>query len=134
MPPHYLTPREEYRQRERERTNASPRLLDRFGHIKALTLELSHYSADGNRKTSQFKYSVNVETARCVFSFECPNEYCVDGGFDLSDDIRDAVAAQMDEKEGQVSCQGWKSKATVGSQGCGNQLRYLLNLEFEGQD
>ena len=132
MPPNYLTPREEYRQRERERTNASPLLLDRFSHIKALTLELSHYTADGCRKTSQLKYSVNLEAARSVFSFECSNEHCIDGGFDLSDEIRDAVAAHMDEKEGQVSCQGWKSKTTVGSLGCGHQLRYLLNLEFEG--
>jgi hypothetical protein len=130
MPPLNPNPRVVQRQRERERMSASPFLAQRFPHLKGLTVELRHYAAGGIHRTSQLKYSVNLAAVSSVFSFECPNEQCIDGGFDISHAVSEAVAGHQGNKTGQASCQGWKSKTTVGTLNCGNELHYSLTLEF----
>jgi hypothetical protein len=130
MPAPNASLREEFRERERNRITASPTLAEKFPELKSLTVELSHYSAGGVYKTSEVKYSVNLAHAKSVFCFECPNDQCVEGDFDLSDVLTDAVAARVDTRSGEACCQGWKSKTTIGGLGCSNVLRYTLNLEF----
>ena len=130
MPPLNPNPRVEYRQRERDRATAAPFLLEKFRHLKGLTVELTHFSAGGIHRTSHVKYSVNLANAKSVFSFECPNDQCIDGGFDISQAVHDAVSTHATTKSGQACCQGWKSKTTIGTLSCSTELRYTLTLEY----
>ena len=125
-----IGPRAEFRQQENLRINASPNLAEKFHGLKSLTVDLAYYDAGGAHKTSEIKYTVNLANAKSAFSFTCPNHECIGGDFDLSDRLASAVAAGLAFTTGEMCCQGWQSKTTIGSAHCHNVLRYKLNLEY----
>src|ERR1051325_8001965 len=124
------SPRNDYRQRESQRTKESLSLSEKFRELKSLTVELAHFSAEGFTQNSQLKYTVNTENARSVFRFDCPNNECVGGDFDLSEALARAVAGRHATAGGEVRCQGWMSKTTMHEVHCHNILRYSFSLEY----
>jgi hypothetical protein len=130
MQQHKISPRAEYRQQEHLRINASPSLAEKFSKLKSLTVDLTYYDAGGVYKTGQIKYTVNLANAKSVFSFICPNNECVGGDFDLSQQLADAVSARLGTATGEACCQGWQSKTTIDSVHCHNVLRYKFSLEY----
>jgi hypothetical protein len=125
-----LGARAEYRQQEAQRVKESASLADRFRRLKSLTVNLTHYNPDGVTKGSEIKYEVNLANAKSVFRFSCPNNECVQGDFDLSEEIADAVDAHRTTVTGEIACQGWLSKATIDKVHCHNILRYKLTLTY----
>ena len=125
-----LGARAEYRQEEAQRVKDSPSLAARFQHLKSLTVVLKFYNSEGGPKTSEMKYEVNLKGAKSVFRFNCPNDECIRGDFDLTEEIAQAVAARRKTASGEVVCQGWRSKTTINSVHCHNILRYELNLAY----
>jgi hypothetical protein len=127
---HKIGPRAEYRQQENLRIQESASLADKFQQLKSLTLNLEFYSAEGIGRHSEIKYTVNLAHAKSIFRFDCHNNECVGGDFDLSQDLARAVAARQDSATGEMCCHGWLSKATIDRVHCNNILRYKLNLEY----
>jgi len=125
-----IGPRAEYRQQEGQRVNDSVSLSAKFGQLKSLTMELAYYDPEGVNKSSQLKYMVNLANAKSVFRFNCPNNECVGGDFDLSEELAKAVAAHRTTASGEVCCQGWRSKTSIDTVRCGNILRYKLTLGY----
>lgn len=123
-------PREEYRQQENKRVHESATLADKFQQLKSLTVDLEFYNSGGLTRNSQIKYTVNLDRAKSVFSFQCHNNECVCGDFDLSEHLARAVASHETHTTGESCCQGWLSKATIDRVHCHNILRYRLNLEY----
>ncbi|HTS16869.1 MAG TPA: hypothetical protein VMP11_04795 [Verrucomicrobiae bacterium] len=122
--------RAEYRDQESERVRTSPSLADKFRKLKSLTADVGFYSPDGVAQKSQLKYVVNLEHAKSVFRFQCPNSECIQGDFDLTDKLASAVAQQQTVVSGEISCQGWQSKTTIDSVHCHNIMRYKLTLAY----
>ena len=122
--------RAEYRQLEGQRVNDSVSLAAKFGQLKSLTMELAYYDPEGVNKSSQIKYMVNLANAKSVFRFNCPNNECVGGDFDLSEELAKAVGAHRTTASGEVCCQGWRSKTTIDRIHCHNLLRYSFILEY----
>jgi hypothetical protein len=125
-----LGPRAEYRHQEGQRVKESVSLADRFRRLKSLTVNLAYYNPDGVTKGSEIKYMVNLDNAKSVFRFSCPNNECVQGDFDLSEELADAVDAHRTTVTGEIACQGWLSKATIDKVHCHNILRYKLSLTY----
>ena len=73
---------------------------------------------------------VNLANAKSVFRFDCLNNECVRGDFDLSEDLANAIAAHRTSAVGEMCCQGWRSKTTIGTVQCHNILRYTLSLGY----
>jgi hypothetical protein len=122
--------RAEYRQQEGQRIRDSASLTQTFPELKSLTVDLVYYNSDGVTKSSQIKYTVNLDNARAVFCFDCLNRECVRGDFDLSDEITNAVAVRRASVSGEKRCPGWLSKSTIGTVQCQNILRYKFNLGY----
>ena len=122
--------RAEYRNQEGERVKASPSLADKFQKLKSLTVNLGYYNPKGVAQNGQLKYAVNLENARSVFRFRCLNDECIQGDFDLTEELASAVAHKHTDVSGELSCQGWQSKTTVDSVHCHNILRYRLTLTY----
>jgi hypothetical protein len=122
--------RAEYRQQEGQRTRDSNSIADRFPQLKSLTVHLSFYNSDGANRSSEIKYTVNLNNARSVFRFDCPNNECVRGDFDLSAELADAVVAQRITATGELCCQGWLSKTAIGTVHCHQILRYKFSLGY----
>lgn len=109
---------------------ASPTLAEKHPKLKSLTVDLGHYDMEGQTRSSQIKYAVNLEHARSAFRVACHNPECVRGDFDLSDAINRAVLARETSVSGEICCQGWRSRATIDTVSCGNLLRYKLTLGY----
>jgi hypothetical protein len=130
MHPRRIDHRAEHRQQENLRINASPNLAKRFQDLKSLTVELQYFDVGAVRKTSEIKYTVNLENAKSVFAFACPNAECVRGDFDLTEKLASAVNAHLESTDGEACCQGWRSKTTIDSLRCLDVLRYKLSMTY----
>ena len=93
-------------------------------------MELAYFNGDGASRSSQIKYKVNLENARSVFRFNCPNNECVRGDFDLSDGTRRSGTGRCKLVKGELTCQGWRNRNTMDTVHCQNILRYKLTLEY----
>ena len=120
----------EYREQEGQRVKDSASLSDTFPQLKSLAVDIGFYNAAGVTKNTQIKYTPNLEKAKSVFRIDCPNNGCIGGDFDLSEQLVKAVAARRTTVTAEMSCQGWQSKTTVDTVHCHNILRYTLSLGY----
>src|SRR5262245_18455216 len=123
--------RAEYRQEEGQRIRNSASIVKKFPELKTLTVELAYYTSDGVNKSSQFKYMVNLESAKSAFCFDCRNKECVRGDFDLVDELTNAVTGHYSSVNGEKRCLGWRSKTTIVTARCPNILRYKFTLGYK---
>ena len=124
------TPRADYRRQEKQRTDESVSLSEKFRELKSLTVELAYFSLEGVSQNSQLKCTANPDHAKSVFRFDCVNDECVAGDFDLSEALAQAVAARRSTATGEMCCRGWLSKTTIDQVRCRNILRYKLILGY----
>ncbi len=125
-----LGERAEHRQREGQRVKDSASLADTFRKLKSLRVDLEFLGPDGSAKGSEIKYDVNLGGAKSVFRFNCPNDECIRGDFDLSGELAKAVAERQRVASGKMVCKGWRSKTTIDTVRCGNILKYNLSLGY----
>src|SRR6266542_1309985 len=130
MSPQKFNPRADYRQQESQRTKDSVSLSEKFRELKSLTVELAYFTPEGVTRNRQIKYTVNPRHAKSVFRFDCLNDECIRGDFDLSEAVGQAVAAHRVIATGEMCCQSWLSKTTIDRIHCHNILRYKLSLEY----
>ena len=123
-----ISARKEFRQRESQRILESGSLAVRFPRLKSLKAELTYQPPRGVGQSAQIKYAVNLEHAKAIFRFDCPNKECIGGGFELSELLAGAVAERRKKLAGEMRCQGWRDKDSVNTIHCGNILRYGLTL------
>ncbi len=123
-------PRAEYRQEEGQRVKESATLGEVFQKLKRLTVNLEYSDPQGVAKSKQVRYEVNLANAKSVFRFNCLNDECIRGDFDLSDELAKAVCERRSSVSGEVVCQGWRSRTTIDSVHCHNILRYTLSLGY----
>ncbi|MBI4664236.1 MAG: hypothetical protein HY735_36030 [Verrucomicrobia bacterium] len=125
-----LGARGEYRRQEDLRVRDSINLSDRYQQLKSLTVDLAFFSPEGVTRNSHIKYKVNLAHAKSVFRIDCINAECIQGDFDLSAALAQAVAAHRTTATGEMRCQGWRCKKAVGRIQCHNILRYTLSLAY----
>jgi len=130
MPPRKANPRAEYRLREIQRVNSSVSLAEKFPKLKTLRVDLLYFDPDGLTRTGELRYKVNVAHAKSVFSFVCQSGECLAGDFDLSDAVTDAVARRRKVVEGEIRCQGSRTRPKEEKRPCHNLLRYKLTLGY----
>ena len=130
MHPRKANPRAEYRLSETLRVNNSVSLAEKFPKLKTLTVNLAYFDTDGQTKTGEMRYKVNVNHAKSVFSFVCPSGECVGGDFDLSGAVANAVTARRKLVEGEIRCQGFRTRPKEDKVLCRNLLRYKFTLGY----
>ena len=124
------SPRAAYRLEQGQRVLESASLLATFPKLKSLIVDLALFDPQGVSRSSEVKYSVNLEHAKAIFRFACHNHECVGGDFDLSRVLAQAVADREGLVVGELHCEGWRNRAVIGTQHCRNLLRYKLTLRF----
>lgn len=128
--PRKTNPRAEYRLRELQRVNSSVSLAEKFPRLKSMRLDLAYFEPDGLNKTGELKYKLNVQHAKSILSVACQNGECLAGDFDLSDAIAEAVTRRRKLAEGEIRCQGTRTKPKGSPTPCHNLLRYKLTLGY----
>ena len=106
-------------------------LAEKFPKLKSLRVDLVYFDPDGLNKTGELRYKVNVQHAKSVFSFNCPNWECVGGDFDLSVELARAISGKKKIASGEMRCQGQRhNKERKDRVPCLNILRYKLTLGY----
>src|SRR5580765_2051374 len=125
-----IGPREEYHRQEGQRIKDSVTMAEKFRDLSSLTAELVFYDTGSLSKKSELKCTYNVDHAKSVLYFKCPNEECIRGDFDLSEDLARAVGEHRTTLTGKSCCQGWLSKTTIDRIRCQGVLQYTLGLGY----
>ena len=125
------SPRAEYRLLQTQRIDASASLAQRFPELKSLTVDLEYFDASGLTRTGGMKFKPNLEKAKSVVCFNCPNAECAGGDYDLSEEVSRAISAGCKSVTGEMRCQGVRhNKEKDLRASCRNLLRYKLRLAY----
>jgi hypothetical protein len=119
-----------YLEEQGQRVKDSATLSAKFKQLKSLSADLKFQDAHSPNIIRNLKCTVNLANAKSVFRYRCPNDECVQGDFDLSDIISQAVAKGQTVVTGKIQCPGWLSKTTIGTVHCNNRLHYELTLTY----
>src|SRR5437868_4831567 len=92
----------EFREREKLRIDATPKLSEKFRQVKTLKIELDYFEGDSTRRLSLVTYTLNLDHACAAFTFPCPNDSCLEGDFDLSLRLTEAVQNQQANIKGEM--------------------------------
>ena len=123
-------PRAEHRQAQRERVDEAVRLAEKYPQLKTLKVALEFVNREGMTKSTEMKYSANLEHAKSVVVFVCPVTECCGGDFDLTAKLAEAVSKRRTKVVGEMHCLGNYKKASGQVAPCRSLLRYTLNLEY----
>ena len=123
-------PRAEHRQAQRLRVDEAVRLTEKYPQLKTLKVALEFVDREGMTKTTEMKYSANLEHAKSVVVFVCPISECCGGDFDLTAKLAEAVSKRRTKVAGVMPCLGSYKKASGQVAPCRSMLRYTLNLEY----
>jgi hypothetical protein len=126
-------PRAEHRQAQRQRADEAVSLAEKYPQLKILKVALEFVDREGMTKTTEMKYSANLEHAKSVLVFVCPISECCGGDFDLTAKLAEAVSKRRTKVAGETPCLGSYKKASGQVAPCRSVLRYTLNLVYSGR-
>ena len=126
-------PRAEHRQAQRLRVDESVGMAEQYPQLKSLKAALEFVDREGMTKTTEMKYSANLEHAKSVLVFVCPSSTCCGGDFDLTAKLAEAVLKRRTKIAGEVHCVGSHKDASGLVAPCRSLLRYTLNLVYSGR-
>ena len=131
MRPAKTNARREYRLKQREQTEGSPVMADKYPRLKAVKVTLTYFDAGGTTHTGEMKCKWNVKQARSVVWIPCRGGECVGGDFDLSQALAEAVAGRHKVASGELRCQGRRKRGDREVVPCEALLRYKLILDYD---
>lgn len=124
--------RTDLRREQSQRVKDSPSLAEKFPSLKALKVRLWFFErrTGAGGVNSEVKYTVNLAHAKSLFQFGCRNPECINGDFDLSDEVARAVRGRRRKASGELHCQGWRGAENVNLIRCNKMLRFELILGY----
>ncbi|MCG3148593.1 MAG: hypothetical protein PCFJNLEI_02038 [Verrucomicrobiae bacterium] len=125
-----LGPRAEYREQQGQRVTAAPSLSQKYGKLKSLTVDVGYFAPEGGSQFRQMSYAVNLDHAKSVFRMDCCNDECVQGDYELTEELAKAIAKRAKSVVGELCCHGWQNKASIKTTKCNHVLRYKLKLGY----
>jgi hypothetical protein len=122
--------RKEFRVRENQRVRDSASLAEKFPKLKSMSVELAYFNLGSVNPSGQLTYKANVANAKSVFRLDCSNQECVQGDFDLSDVLAEAISKKRKTLVGEATCQGWRRTDAINTMRCNTILRYKFTLGY----
>ncbi|MBT8143420.1 MAG: hypothetical protein KJO55_01895 [Gammaproteobacteria bacterium] len=101
-----------------------------FPGLRHLAVNMSIRAPDHEIEPSLTNRSFGPQS-RAYFNFRCKNVECVDGGFDLRDEVSQAVTEGRCDATGRRVCQGWRNAEMAGHQRCYFELNFKIHLSYK---
>lgn len=128
-------PKSELRKQAREqafnRAEKSASLATRYPRLKTLSVNLLYFDRQIVPWGHGLLYRANLQSAKSMLQFHCPNSMCNGGGFDLSKDLSSAVAELRKVVERAVPCRGSRDQESGQMAPCESVLHFKMNLTFK---
>lgn len=108
---------------------AGERLRDKYPEVSKIAVNLSIRAPFEKIEPTVRGFSMGADSM-ANFVFRCKNTECVEGGFDLGDEIDRMVKAYETNAHGRRVCQGWDGKSNIGHQRCYYELNFVINADY----
>lgn len=105
------------------------RICDKFPEVRKLAINLSVRAPFEKIEPTVRGFSLGPD-AMANFVFRCKNTECLEGGFDLTEEIEKMVAAYETDGHGRRVCQGWDGKSNMGHQRCYYELNFVISVSY----
>lgn len=92
-----------------------------------ITYHLHHISAFGKQDKEETR--AITPQSQAVFVFDCLNRECSSAGFDLKNEIYAMRRDNLNEKSGEMSCEGQEAPDHP-EQSCGGTLQYMVRITY----
>ncbi len=122
--------RAKYQERQGRRVQEARTLSKEFPRLKSLKVNIRYLDSGAPDNSHPLKFAVNIQHAKAVLRFQCPNPECIRGDFDLTGELAKAVKRRCATVTGEMPCPGWLSRNTIGTLRCRNILQYNLQLGY----
>lgn len=109
---------------------SAPRIRDMYPDVRKIAVNLSSRAPFEKTEPTIRGFSMGPD-AIADFVFRCKNTECVNGGFDLNDEIGKMVESYETNSHGRRVCQGWEGKSNIGHQRCYYELNFVMNISYE---
>ncbi len=105
------------------------RICDKYPEVGKLAVNLSIRAPFESIEPTVRGFSLGPD-AMANFVFRCKNTECLEGGFDLTEEIEKMIAAYETSGHGRRVCQGWDGKSNMGHQRCYWELNFIVNISY----
>lgn len=104
----------------------------RYPFLRSLTVHLDFLDDSEQRiiaepETREFA----IDRHRGAVQVDCKMRECIDGGFDLTEEVIAAIESRKAESSGTKICQGGADKERVGYQRCLARCKYRIQIEYQ---
>lgn len=112
-----------------EELDGAGKVSDAMPNVRHLAVNLAIRAPDNEIEPSLTNRSFGPQS-RAYFHFRCKNVECVDGGFDLRDEILAAADEGRRDATGRRVCQGWRNAEMRGHQKCYYELNFKVHVSY----
>lgn len=108
---------------------AGERICDKYPQVSKLAINLSIRAPFEKIEPTVRGFAMGADSM-ANFVFRCKNTECVDGGFDLNEELERMIGDYDTNAHGRRVCQGWDGKSNVGHQRCYYELNFIINADY----
>lgn len=109
--------------------HSTPRLHETFPQVRSIAVNLMISPPDHETEPTLNGRSFGPDSL-AFFEFRCKNVECVDGGFDITKPLAEAIASGEPSITGRRVCRGWHSKQRVNEVRCHYELNFRVNINY----
>lgn len=108
---------------------AGERLGEKYPGVTKIAVNLSIRAPFEKIEPTVRGFSMGADSM-ANFVFRCKNTECVQGGFDLSEEVDEMINNYQTNAHGRRVCQGWDGKSNIGHQRCYYELNFVVNIDY----
>lgn len=103
-------------------------VMDRYKRVKALNFKLKFENPSEMTEPYINEFTRGPEDS-ALFFFKCPAENCIDGGYNLFNELRDVLKEERCIVRGECACQGYKYNGEK-KMPCDGKITYEVRIEY----
>ena len=106
------------------------KLKDRCPALKEIKIDYQKYTDAGPHDPSSSGSRLFCPDSIALIRDPCDQRECVNGGFDLTEEMLDMVRSRQSERSGKKTCQGWQDEERIGQFHCLHEFEYTAKAVY----
>jgi len=110
--------------------NSSPIISEVYPFVSSISIKKTFYDESGANQIGNTKiWDIPIENMRMYLNIDCLRS-CVDGGFNLTDEIIQMIDKRETQRKNKLVCQGWQDEERAGKYHCFTTLLYEIEINY----
>lgn len=110
--------------------NQSPIITEEYPNVSSITIKKELLDDSGIKKIGEtIIWKIPIKTMRMRVEIECLRS-CVDGGFNLTNDLKEMIKNKETQRKNSIVCQGWQDENRIGHFHCLTTLKYEIEISY----